>query len=85
MCLAIARASLPSGMLKTVCCSAVTPSMTMSRSIRCITPPGDYRRSLSRLLALRPILTHGGHGGPMNLARLHEVIETYLAATASLA
>lgn len=45
----------------------------------------DYRRSLSRLLALRPNLTHGGHGGPMILARLHEVIETYLAATASLA
>lgn len=43
--------------------------------------PEDYRRSLRRLLALKPAITHGGHGGPMDLARLRTVIETYLART----
>lgn len=39
----------------------------------------DYRLSLRRLLALNPKVTHGGHGGPMNLTRFRAVIDTYLA------
>jgi glyoxylase-like metal-dependent hydrolase (beta-lactamase superfamily II) len=38
----------------------------------------DYARSLRRLLALEPHVTHGGHGGPMNTPRFRQIIEGYL-------
>lgn len=40
-----------------------------------------YRKSFQRLLELEPRMTHGGHMGPMDLARYREVIETYLGGT----
>jgi glyoxylase-like metal-dependent hydrolase (beta-lactamase superfamily II) len=38
----------------------------------------EYRTSFERLLKLEPRVTHGGHMGPMGLARYREVIEDYL-------
>lgn len=38
----------------------------------------DYRTSFERLLKLEPRVTHGGHLGPMGLARYRDVINAYL-------
>jgi glyoxylase-like metal-dependent hydrolase (beta-lactamase superfamily II) len=38
----------------------------------------EYRKSFERLLKLEPRVTHGGHMGPIGLARYKEVIEAYL-------
>jgi glyoxylase-like metal-dependent hydrolase (beta-lactamase superfamily II) len=44
--------------------------------------PNHYRRSLARLMALKPRITHGGHGASMNFERLRGIIESYLAKPA---